>query len=161
MKCIRKKADLLAFNYKFYPQNNLELGEVFCPTNSEFIKIFLDIYVYGLKIGRLKVMKRMIKEGMILNKPRHYFIDSFWRSCYCTYFLSYYYVQYVLQIHYKNETNTILKRAEDYIFKLQRECKWNYDLINKKLEEENGLDEYRIVKFTGRNRKHLSVYFMN
>lgn len=155
-----KKAELLAFNFMFHPMNNIELGVILCPVNSEFIKKVCYIYVYGLKTERGDLMKKMINEGMVLNATYQYNINNnTGKTHYSYYYFSYYCVQYVLQIQYKSVANIIIKKAEEWSYKLQTDYKWNREIMSEKLNEVNGLDEYKIIKFNGGNRKYLKIPF--
>lgn len=155
-----KKPDMLAFNFYYYPQNNIELGVILSPMNSEFINKVLNIYVYGLRTGREELMKRMINEGMILNSPHQYRIDKdTGKPFYSIYFFSYYCVQYILQIEYKGIANILLKRAEDWSYKFQWDCAWEFECMNKNWNDKEVFDKYKIIKYTGGDRRGLKVYF--
>lgn len=155
-----KKAELLAFNFKYHPQNNIEIGILFSPRDSEFLKKVFYYYVLGLKKDRLIIMKKMMKEGMILNSTKQYrYNKTTSEKFYDTYFYANYCVQYVLQILNKGSSNIIIKRAEDWSFKFQKDNYWNGNSMKKKLLEDNGLDEYKLIKFTGKNRKLMKLIY--
>lgn len=65
----------------------------------------------------------------------------------------------MFQLQYKNEANIIIKRAEDWSYKFQEDCKWDGQLLNEKFHEEIGLDEYKIIKYTRFNRRDIEVSF--
>lgn len=155
-----KKADMLAFNFIYEPLNNIELGIILSSWKSEFIKKVNDIYVYGMKTGRKPLMKKMMDEGMFLKASNQYTIDETTGEPFRNpYFYSYYCVQYVLQILYKYSANIIVKRAEDWSFKFQGDHGWNGESMKKKLLEKNGLENYKLIKFTGENRYNMNFKY--
>lgn len=148
-----KKAELLAFNYAYHPLNNIEISMLFCPKKSNFMNQVLYLFDFGLKNGRLELMKKMIKEGLVLNAPHQYKKDDGQgKEFFGEYYFASYCIQYVLQIYNKGSANIIIKKAEEWSFKYQEDCKWKGRLMNKKWNERNFLNEYNLIKFTGSNR---------
>lgn len=155
---ILKKSDFLGFNFKYEPTNNIELGIILAPKGSKFLDTVKKEYDDGLEKGSLQKIKDYLSKGLVINVPYQYrsgkddeepFISTF--------FFSYFCVQWVYQKIYNYNANIIVKKAEEWTYKLHEDNQWNRKRMMKIWNK--GLDNsgYEIIKFTKGDRKRMKI----
>lgn len=159
MEMEEKKAELLAFNYRYHPSNNIEISCLFSIKNSKFIKLVLDEFEKGIKMGRLNYMEEKIEiENVEIKNRKIYDPEKIKREKkYNQYFFVNVCVQYVLQKIYNNKANIILKNAEDELFKFLIDCEWNITTMEDRWINDPSAKEYPIIKFTNSQRKKMRI----
>lgn len=151
-----KKAELLAYNSFYHPMNNIEVGVLFAPRHSEFIRRVLKEWVYGMFIGRTKYMEDVINQGLIMRSKKLYNpngVDG--KPVFNNYFFTYYCLQSVLQFQYNENANIIIKRSEDWFFKFKYDCMNNSTIMNERWNNDPSSKDYPIITITHRVRRKM------
>lgn len=152
----KKEAELLAYNSYYYPMNNIEIGVLFSPKYSEFVRRVLKEWIFGMLIGKEKYMENVIKKGLIMKNMKQYKPKGEdGKPFYNPYFFTYYCVQSVLQFQYHEFANIIIKRSEDWFFKFKNDCMNNITIINERWNNDPSTKDYPIITITHRIRKKI------
>jgi hypothetical protein len=97
------------------------------PKNSEIISLLYDEYTRAVEMGFLTFKKELVKEGIHINE-RIFKLDD--NNVYLTQHSC---IQTVIQKRLKRKPRMILKHAEETMFKLHTDCKWDSSCISGKL----------------------------
>lgn len=151
-----KEAELLAYNSFYPPMNNIEVGVLFAPLHSEFIRRVLKEWEYGMYIGREKYMEDAINKGLVMRSKKLYNPEGDdGKPIYNSYFFTYYCLQSVLQFQYHEKANIIIKRSEDWFFKFRNDCDGNVTIMNERWNNDPSSKDYPIITITHRVRRKM------
>lgn len=151
-----KKAELFAYNSFYHPLNNIELSVLFSPKHSEFVGRVLKEWIYGISIGRERYLEDAISKGLIMRSKKLYDPKgNDGKPFYNVYFFAYYCCQSVLQFHYHEKANIIIKRSEDWQFKFKFDCDNNVTLMNERWNNDPTSKDYPVITITHRVRRKM------
>ncbi|KAH7821439.1 putative Capsular polysaccharide synthesis protein [Monocercomonoides exilis] len=152
----KAKADLLAFNSWWPPAYHIEFGFLMAPRRSPLIGKVLEEFKIMLSMGVKPYMKDRIKSGTVMKSPYIYHKRKYFGlEHYGKYFAPYVCMQTVIQRDYKGQPNVILRRSEDYWFKLYESCNNDSKCVARKWVNEPEVHEYPIIKFCSATRRYL------
>ena len=100
---------------------------IMAPKGSELIDAWIKEYEHALDVGFFTYKRQLRKEGVDTQRIYQHFFEV-----YLTQAAS---MQAVLQKRLQREPVVILEKAEDTVFKLHSECKWDKICLQKKLKE--------------------------
>jgi len=151
---IEKKSLFTGFyNGTFCTKNkfcHVETSFILAPKNSSVIKAWRKEFENAINMGFYRY-KRMIKKNKKLNLKNIYsnYYDVYLTVFACFYRLSEYFNQEI-------KDHFILYNADDSIFKLQKECKWDNKCIHQKLKNKDA-KKIPYIKLINQNRMGLDL----
>lgn len=150
----KKKSLMGAFNYRHHPNYHIEVGIIFAPRKSPFIKRVIEEMELSVKIGRRRYIKRRITQGVEIKSPTIVYKRNE-NMKYEEYLCVYVCILTVLQEDYQNKANIELLRAEDYMYKLHELCKWDIPCMNRLWHGVDEIRQYPVTKFNHYNRDYM------
>lgn len=149
---MRNKESLMGgFNFIHHPNYHIEVGIIFAPRKSPFIRNIVKEMDLSMKIGRKTYMRKRINEGVIVKSP--FIVERNKEEViYKEYLCVYVSILTVLQKYYNNDANIELLKAEDYMYKLHDLCHWNNTCMKRLWEEVEETKQYPVTKFNHLNR---------
>jgi len=151
---IEKKSLFTGFYFSRYCEGNkfsyVENSFMLAPKNSSIIKAWRKEFENAINMGfyNYRAMLKKNKKLKLKNIYRNYY-DVYLTAFACFYNISENFSQ-TIKDHF------ILYKAEDTIFKLQEECKWNTACIHKKLKNKE-VKQMPYIKLIKPNRKNLDL----
>lgn len=147
-ECARHKAELSIFYLesntvdKRYPV--IENWFIMAPKGSEIVTRWKNQYENALNMGFVQYKKFLESQHIQLHKIYKDFSDTYLTQHGC--------IQYVLQRDMPPGALILYHRAEDTMFKLQHECKWNRDCLAQKLSNKAEVAKIPYIKLRGGER---------
>lgn len=127
------------------PTTFIENWFIMVPLNSRIMKSWYREFEYAINIGFLNYRNEITNKGVDVIKVYMFGEGD-------TYLTNHAALQKILQLKEIFEPRILLYKAEDTMFKLQIECKWDEDCIYKKITTEN-LTHIPYIKLRGSDRK--------
>lgn len=150
--CASKKADLLVFKILGSQTNPLypiaENWFIMAPPESPMVSLWLEEHERAIKMGFQRYKDRLKEEGVdlqnLMKSPKDIYLTQ--HGCY----------QKVIQQRMP-DTNVVYHVAEDTMFKLHSNCKWDKQCIENKLKDVAYCRTIPYIKLRGTDRKNVNI----
>jgi Capsular polysaccharide synthesis protein len=130
-KSLAEKSELTGYYIASLTSNDrykvIENYFIMAPKGSQLIEAWIKEYEHALDVGFFTYKRQLRSEGVDTQRIYQHFFEV-----YLTQAAS---MQAVLQKRLQREPVVILERAEDTVFKLHSDCKWDKTCLQKKLRE--------------------------
>lgn len=142
----RSHSALTAFSLGEPQYTYIENWFLMAPKDSPVIKRWFQEYEKAVRMGFKEYKKEVFEKGFHINERIYKRDDG---NVYLTQHAC---LQVVRQTMDQFPVSVLLYKAEDSMFKLHEECKWNADCIKEKMKKDPTVQEIPFIKLRGNDR---------